>query len=144
MTIPHQCATNASEVARITNEHPMDAPSQLFREGGRLCGELAPCRAFGDVRYKWSADQLLALVRHLAGDQLSGQPNSPSSLVGASGVLLNGPWAGLPPLPRPYTSPPYLTAEPEITKIEAIAATVFVLLKRYILHCLKPFIGRMH
>ncbi|EFO24909.1 phosphatase 2C containing protein [Loa loa] len=51
---PH-CTDNADEVQRIRDAHPHNETNSVII-GGRLFGELFPLRAFGDVRYKWSAE----------------------------------------------------------------------------------------
>lgn len=43
-------ADNVSEVLRIKNEHPSNEADTVIRQN-RLLGQLAPLRAFGDVRY---------------------------------------------------------------------------------------------
>ncbi|KAL3998641.1 Protein phosphatase 2C family protein [Acanthocheilonema viteae] len=49
------CVDNADEVRRIRDAHPPSETNNVI-VGGRLFGELFPFRAFGDVRYKWSAE----------------------------------------------------------------------------------------
>uniref|UniRef100_A0A8R1TNZ4 PPM-type phosphatase domain-containing protein n=1 Tax=Onchocerca volvulus TaxID=6282 RepID=A0A8R1TNZ4_ONCVO len=50
------CVDNADEVVqRIRDAHPPSETNNVII-GGRLFGELFPFRAFGDVRYKWSAE----------------------------------------------------------------------------------------
>ncbi len=71
-------------------------------------GELAPCRAFGDVRYKWPAQRLLQMAEYF-GAEVPAAEESEMTL---------GSWAGLTALPSPYTSPPYLTARPDITSLQ--------------------------
>nr|CAH8863125.1 unnamed protein product [Trichobilharzia regenti] len=98
-TKSHNGNCNPDEINRIAKEHPENSISELFREDGRLLGELAPCRSFGDVRYKWPLERLLRLTRFFEMVSLT----------------FSREWL---PLPRPYTSPPYLTALPEVTRIE--------------------------
>ncbi|PVI08389.1 protein serine/threonine phosphatase 2C [Periconia macrospinosa] len=87
-----QTGFNESEVARIKAEHP-DEPEILNPTTGRLLG-LAVTRAFGDHRWKWDND-----------------------FVKACQVKFFGP------APRPHNAtPPYLTAEPEITETDIIRA----------------------
>ena len=83
-----QTGHNAEEVARIQKMHP-DEPD-IFKDG-RILG-LAPTRAFGDSRWKWSRE-----VQELARKRFHG-----------------------PKLREPLKTPPYVTAEPVITttKIE--------------------------
>lgn len=107
-TTPHTGRLNPQELLRIQNEHPENPISELFRDGGRLLGELAPSRAFGDVRYKWPIDRLLNLSR----------------LLEMNSINTASEWL---PLPRPYTSPPYLTAKPEITRIELTSADRYLI-----------------
>ncbi|CAL8092542.1 unnamed protein product [Calicophoron daubneyi] len=114
-TTPHQGAVNRSELERIQAEHPENPLSELFRDGGRLLGELLPSRAFGDVRYKWPAARLLEMSKALS--ELS-SPQAPKL----------SPKADSSPLPHPYTSPPYLTAKPEVTHFEITRADRFLVL----------------
>ncbi|XP_055607446.1 pyruvate dehydrogenase [acetyl-transferring]-phosphatase 1, mitochondrial [Uranotaenia lowii] len=78
---------NVGEVRRLLNEHPADERDTVIR-GERLLGQLAPLRAFGDFRYKWTRDQLEQMV------------------VPQYGEHVVAPY---------YLTPPYLTARPEIT-----------------------------
>uniref|UniRef100_A0A915Q818 PPM-type phosphatase domain-containing protein n=1 Tax=Setaria digitata TaxID=48799 RepID=A0A915Q818_9BILA len=80
---PH-CIDNADEVQRIRDAHPPSETKNIII-GGRLFGELFPFRAFGDVRYKWSAD----LQREILGT------------TGHS-------------LPFGMNTPPYLSSLPEV------------------------------
>ncbi|KHJ44091.1 protein phosphatase 2C [Trichuris suis] len=75
-----------SEVKRIRAQHPFSEEFTVFHRG-RLLGELVPLRAFGDVRYKWTAQQQNAII---------------STLLGAR------------PTPANYFTPPYLTSEPSV------------------------------
>lgn len=77
---------NADELRRITAEHPLNERDTVIR-AERLLGELAPLRAFGDVRYKWTVDALKQLVVPYYGDHVIAQH---------------------------YHTPPYLTAQPDI------------------------------
>ncbi|XP_037085453.1 pyruvate dehydrogenase [acetyl-transferring]-phosphatase 1, mitochondrial-like isoform X2 [Pollicipes pollicipes] len=86
LTKEHDC-DNADEVQRITERHPSSERPHLLRDS-RLLGMLAPLRAFGDFRFKWSAEvQRRVVAARLGGD------------------------AVFPEL----RTPPYLTAAPEIT-----------------------------
>ncbi|KAK1139966.1 hypothetical protein N8T08_011043 [Aspergillus melleus] len=76
---------NRSEYDRIMNEHPGET-GVINQDSGRLFN-MAMTRAFGDHRYKWSMDTLKRCYERFL-------------------------WA--PPLAE-YLSPPYLTADPEIT-----------------------------
>lgn len=78
---------NVAEVRRITGSHPFSERNTVIR-GERLLGQLAPLRAFGDFRYKWPLETLKNVVV---------------------------PHYGIQSIPQNYYSPPYLTAEPEIT-----------------------------
>lgn len=78
---------NMAEVRRITGEHPLSERDTIIR-GERLLGQLAPLRAFGDFRYKWPIDVLKQYVVPQYGEQV---------------------------IPPNYLTPPYLTAEPEIS-----------------------------
>lgn len=85
-------ADNASEVERLHNQHPAEKDKIL--RNGRLLGDLAPLRAFGDARYKWPA----RVMKHVLNVS---NPN----LISIYGNDL---------IPQNYHSPPYLTAEPEV------------------------------
>ncbi|XP_070575776.1 pyruvate dehydrogenase [acetyl-transferring]-phosphatase 1, mitochondrial-like [Ptychodera flava] len=74
---------NQLELERIKRAHPNNE-SNFVIKNGRLLAELAPLRAFGDVRYKWTVSNLKAF------------PN----------------WHRL--VTKHYYSPPYLTASPEV------------------------------
>lgn len=76
-----------AEVERILSEHP-PSESDTVISSERLLGQLAPLRAFGDVRYKWSAQKLKKLAVPLFGSSA---------------------------IPPNYYTPPYLTAKPDIT-----------------------------
>lgn len=86
LTTEHNTDNNA-EVHRITGSHPLSERDTVIR-GERLLGQLAPLRAFGDYRYKWPVDTLRELVV---------------------------PHYGTQAIPPHYYTPPYLTAEPEIS-----------------------------
>lgn len=78
---------NIAEVRRILGEHPGSERDTAIRQE-RLLGQLAPLRALGDFRYKWSKEQLLELVV---------------------------PQFGANVMPPHYLTPPYLTGRPEVT-----------------------------
>lgn len=78
---------NIAEVRRITGNHPLSERDTVIR-GERLLGQLAPLRAFGDFRYKWSVDTLKRVIVPHYGEHV---------------------------IPPNYFTPPYLTAEPEIS-----------------------------
>lgn len=85
MTNEHN-SDNVDEVRRITAEHPFSERDTVIK-GERLLGELAPLRAFGDVRYKWTADVLKRLVMPHYGEHV---------------------------IAPHYHTPPYLTAQPDV------------------------------
>ncbi|KAF8563431.1 hypothetical protein P879_06748 [Paragonimus westermani] len=119
-TKAHQGSCNPDELRRVALEHPENKPSELFREGGRLLGELAPCRAFGNVRYKWPVERSLELSRVL-GQLSSSKLDGPHMTYSPSG-------SDVFPLPHPYTSPPYLTAKPDVTCFEITPADRYLVL----------------
>ncbi|KAH7394532.1 phosphatase 2C-like domain-containing protein [Pyrenochaeta sp. MPI-SDFR-AT-0127] len=85
-----QTGFNEKEVERITKEHP-DEPDILNPKSGRLLG-LAVTRAFGDHRWKWDNDFIKTVQCKFWGTS-----------------------------PRPGSkTPPYLTAEPEVTETDII------------------------
>lgn len=83
-------AENVSELNRLMSEHPKSEHNYIIREN-RLLGNLMPLRAFGDFSFKWSVDTMKQL-----------------GLTRAFGSHI---------IPTHYKTPPYLTAEPEITKL---------------------------
>lgn len=85
-------AENEDEVERLNNQHPSER-NKILRNG-RLLGDLAPLRSFGDARYKWPAQ----VMKHILNIS---NPN----VISIYGDKL---------IPSNYKSPPYLTAEPEI------------------------------
>ncbi|KAJ4930861.1 hypothetical protein JOQ06_025164 [Pogonophryne albipinna] len=87
-------AQNEEEVARIRAEHPPSEKKTVIRQD-RLLGLLMPLRAFGDVKFKWSIE-LQKCVLESGPDQL--HENEHCKFI-----------------PPNYHTPPYLTAEPEIT-----------------------------
>lgn len=117
-------AQNEDEVARIRGEHPPSERKTVIRQvlhllvivgcyyntysdlslfffffffdhQDRLLGLLMPFRAFGDVKFKWSIE-LQKRVLESGPDQL--HENEQTKFI-----------------PPNYHTPPYLTAEPEIT-----------------------------
>lgn len=111
-------AQNEDEVARIRDEHPPTERKTVIRQvrhavsgsavqgsvvktcsrrlpQERLLGLLMPFRAFGDVKFKWSIE-LQKRVLESGPDQL--HENEHTKFI-----------------PPNYHTPPYLTAEPEIT-----------------------------
>jgi pyruvate dehydrogenase phosphatase len=81
-----QTGFNPAEVSRLAAAHP-DEPSLIDPATGRMLG-IAITRAFGDHRWKWDTS-LISLVR----DKFWGPSARPNTI-----------------------SPPYMTAEPEITE----------------------------
>ncbi|XP_045464566.1 pyruvate dehydrogenase [acetyl-transferring]-phosphatase 1, mitochondrial isoform X1 [Harmonia axyridis] len=77
---------NHAEVQRILSEHPPSEKNTVIRIG-RLLGQLAPLRAMGDFRFKWSKQIMSQYVAKHFG------PNV---------------------IPQNYFTPPYLTARPDI------------------------------
>lgn len=61
---------NISEVRRILGEHPQSERDTVIRSE-RLLGQLAPLRALGDFRYKWSKSVLEKLVVPKFGEHVS-------------------------------------------------------------------------
>lgn len=78
---------NHEEVERILREHPNNERDTIIKME-RLLGQLAPLRALGDVKYKWSKSTL------------------------SNAVL---PYYGETVIPPNYYTPPYLTACPDVT-----------------------------
>ncbi|XP_067856342.1 pyruvate dehydrogenase [acetyl-transferring]-phosphatase 1, mitochondrial [Heptranchias perlo] len=87
-------AQNPAEVTRVWSEHPKSEEKTVIRHD-RLLGLLMPFRAFGDVKFKWSAE-LQKRVLESRPELLTGSEFSKS-------------------FPANYRTPPYLTAEPEVT-----------------------------
>ncbi|NWI50285.1 PDP2 phosphatase, partial [Calyptomena viridis] len=81
------------EIRRLKREHPRSEEKTLF-VNDRLLGILMPSRAFGDVQLKWSKE-----LQH-------------SVLENSSDVEALNIYQYVPPN---YHTPPYLTAEPEVT-----------------------------
>lgn len=94
-TIPlsvDQTGFNEKEIARLTAEHP-DEPDMIDPKTGRLLG-IAVTRAFGDHRWKWDNDFVKTVQCKFWG-----------------------------PAPRPGNkTPPYMTAEPEVTETQVVRA----------------------
>lgn len=85
LTTEHN-SDNRSEVERILKEHPPNERDTVIKME-RLLGQLAPLRALGDFRYKWSRDILNHIVK---------------------------PYFGENSLAPHYYTPPYLTARPDV------------------------------
>uniref|UniRef100_UPI00109F34B3 pyruvate dehydrogenase [acetyl-transferring]-phosphatase 2, mitochondrial isoform X2 n=1 Tax=Podarcis muralis TaxID=64176 RepID=UPI00109F34B3 len=86
-------AFNKLEALRLKSEHPASEEDTVI-VNNRLLGVLMPSRAFGDVRFKWSQE----LQQSVLGN-------------GCNTEALNI-YEYAPPN---YHTPPYLTAEPEVT-----------------------------
>jgi pyruvate dehydrogenase phosphatase len=85
LTITHS-TDNQNELKRIESEHPKEKIKDIIR-GDRLLGILAPLRAFGDFKLKWSSETIEAVLGQLLGSYA---------------------------VPQGYKSPPYLSVEPEV------------------------------
>lgn len=85
LTVEHN-TYNTEEYSRILAEHPHNESNTVLKMG-RLLGQLAPLRALGDFRYKWSIGTMKDVVQAQFGE-------------GA--------------MPPNYYTPPYLTARPEV------------------------------
>lgn len=101
-------AQNPDELQRILGEHPPLERRTVVRHD-RLLGQLLPFRAFGDVRFKWSAE-MLSRVYETRPDILS----AVNEVVRA--------------LPPHYLTPPYLSALPEVTLHHIRPADKFLVL----------------
>ncbi|KAM6927879.1 pyruvate dehydrogenase [acetyl-transferring]-phosphatase 1, mitochondrial-like [Xenentodon cancila] len=101
-------AQNPSELQRVLGDHPPSERRSVVRHG-RLLGLLLPFRAFGDVCFKWSGETLSRLY-----------DCRPDILSAVSEVVRT--------LPQHYLTPPYLSAEPEITRHLITPADKFVVL----------------
>lgn len=88
LSTDHNCE-NPEELDRLMSSHPT-VESSFILKNNRLLGQLIPLRAFGDVRYKWSVNDLKSLVN-----------------------LIDTAYA-YSIIPMNYHTPPYLTAEPEV------------------------------
>lgn len=85
----HNC-DNINEIKRLASSHPISEQNTMIKYN-RLLGHLMPFRAFGDFNYKWPVD----LIKACSITRAFG-----------SGVI-----------PANYKTPPYLTAEPDITEV---------------------------
>lgn len=94
-----QDADNPDEVKRLIAEHPGEAHTVIQRK--RLFGQLQPLRSFGDYRYKWTTEQQEKSIHK---------------------------WYGRQATPYNYLTPPYLTAEPVITKHQLSPSDAFLVL----------------
>ncbi|KAJ1523542.1 hypothetical protein ONE63_001390 [Megalurothrips usitatus] len=80
-------ADNISEIKRISKEHPASERDTVI-SSDRLLGQLAPLRAMGDFRYKWSKEDLMKHAVPTYGENV---------------------------IAPHYHTPPYLTACPDVT-----------------------------
>lgn len=87
-----QTGFNPTEVSRLTALHP-EEPSIIDPKSGRLLG-IAVTRAFGDHRWKWDNDFIKTVQHKFWG---------PSPRAGNK-------------------TPPYMTAEPEVTETQVVRA----------------------
>ncbi|XP_067904728.1 pyruvate dehydrogenase [acetyl-transferring]-phosphatase 1, mitochondrial-like [Heterodontus francisci] len=87
-------AQNPDEVQRVRSEHPASEEKTVIRHD-RLLGLLLPFRAFGDMNFKWSTELQKRVLE-----------SRPELLMGDE---------FLKSFPANYYTPPYLTAEPEVT-----------------------------
>uniref|UniRef100_A0A3B5B7Z7 [Pyruvate dehydrogenase [acetyl-transferring]]-phosphatase 1, mitochondrial-like n=1 Tax=Stegastes partitus TaxID=144197 RepID=A0A3B5B7Z7_9TELE len=101
-------AQNPDELQRVLEEHPPSERRTVVRHD-RLLGLLLPFRAFGDVRFKWSAE-MLSRVYETRPDLMS---------------AVNEAVRTLPPH---YLTPPYLSAQPEVTRHQITPADKFLVL----------------
>ncbi|XP_054748469.2 pyruvate dehydrogenase [acetyl-transferring]-phosphatase 1, mitochondrial-like [Lytechinus pictus] len=85
LTVDHN-VQNLGEVERIKGGHPSHESTTVIKNG-RLLGELMPLRAFGNIRFKWTAEMQQKLMRTFIGY--------------------------VPP--KSYHTPPYLITTPEVT-----------------------------
>lgn len=88
------------EVDRILAEHPREERETVIRNG-RLLSQLAPLRAFGDYRYKWSVETMQQKVVPMFGEQV---------------------------MPPNYYTPPYLTALPDVQQHELTTNDKFLVI----------------
>lgn len=85
LTLEHN-TYNQAEVERILKEHPHNESSTVIKME-RLLGQLAPLRAMGDFRYKWSKEIMMNVVVKYFGEHM---------------------------VPPNYYTPPYLSAKPDV------------------------------
>ncbi|XP_073972647.1 pyruvate dehydrogenase [acetyl-transferring]-phosphatase 2, mitochondrial-like isoform X2 [Rhodnius prolixus] len=99
LTNEHNCE-NLEEVERIIASHPRNERHTVIKNG-RLLGTLIPLRAFGDVRYKWTKEQLEKLAVPVFGGSV---------------------------IPPDLYTPPYLTASPDVTYHKLTESDKFVVI----------------
>uniref|UniRef100_A0A8C2YYR4 Si:ch211-15p9.2 n=1 Tax=Cyclopterus lumpus TaxID=8103 RepID=A0A8C2YYR4_CYCLU len=101
-------AQNPEELQRILEEHPPSERKTAVRHD-RLLGLLLPFRAFGDVRFKWGVEKLSRVYE-----------KRPDVLSAVSEAFRTQP-------PH-YLTPPYLSAQPEVTLHRIRPADKFLVL----------------
>uniref|UniRef100_A0A3Q1C818 PPM-type phosphatase domain-containing protein n=1 Tax=Amphiprion ocellaris TaxID=80972 RepID=A0A3Q1C818_AMPOC len=101
-------AQNPDELQRVLEEHPRLERRTVVRHD-RLLGLLLPFRAFGDVRFKWSTEMLSRVYK------------TRLDLVSAVSEAVRT-------LPPHYLTPPYLSAQPEVTRHRISPADKFLVL----------------
>ncbi|CAB4059289.1 PDP [Lepeophtheirus salmonis] len=86
MTVEHN-ADNATEVKRIISEHP-ESEKRTILNKDRLLGVLAPLRAFGDFKLKWSEDKIIQLMGDAQGDHavLPNYKTPPYLIIASDGL----------------------------------------------------------
>jgi pyruvate dehydrogenase phosphatase len=94
---------NEVEVQRLRNSHPKTESGTIVKND-RLLGQLIPLRAFGDVRFKWAASDLKSLAIAVGGTSL---PNY---------------------IPANYLTPPYLIAQPDVTRRQLCHSDRFLII----------------
>ncbi|XP_042188300.1 pyruvate dehydrogenase phosphatase catalytic subunit 1 [Callorhinchus milii] len=87
-------AQNECETKRVRSEHPKSEAKTVIKQD-RLLGLLMPFRAFGDVKFKWSIDLQKRVLE--SGPEMLNESEYNKFI------------------PPNYHTPPYLTAQPEIT-----------------------------
>ncbi|KIP12724.1 hypothetical protein PHLGIDRAFT_61478 [Phlebiopsis gigantea 11061_1 CR5-6] len=90
-----QTGRNPNELRRMQAEHPKDEASTVIMRG-RVLGGLEPSRAFGDARYKWSADVQALLNK----------------------AFFDGAGQAMRSAPALLKTPPYVTSRPVVTHRE--------------------------
>lgn len=99
LTNEHNCY-NQAEVTRILQAHPASESRSVIKME-RLLGQLAPLRAMGDYRFKWSRELLATVLAKHFGEQI---------------------------IPPNYYTPPYLTALPEVTQYRLTPRDKFLII----------------
>ncbi|XP_038659640.1 pyruvate dehydrogenase [acetyl-transferring]-phosphatase 1, mitochondrial-like isoform X1 [Scyliorhinus canicula] len=100
-------AQNLDEMERVRSEHPPWEEKTVVRHD-RLLGLLMPFRAFGDMKFKWSIE-LQKRVLESRPELLTADEFSKS-------------------FPANYHTPPYLTAEPEVSHYKLRPQDKFLIL----------------